>query len=320
MMLRAAVPANTIWQSMLLVSDTLSLSSRLSALNNLNYSTGTSDLQYIKRGLSNTAIGIAKFYSWNNSDAANVGTAYSQYLEIGHRSGTQDLQEMNAEISYSISPRQNQGLQNMPLWYQNIGFKLKNKSPFLSFDSDEKMILGKGDQAEKSMFIDASGNTRLGVASIGHRNPDASALLDLNFQGPSDDLGKGLLLPRYTRATLKDNNFYHPARGLLAYEHDFNGVVMNAGTPEARDWRPMVLGGTGASQVFAGTAEIPSSGGTSVTASNSNVTAESIILLTCQSGDCGVLKLTQKTPGSGFEISAPSSGLGRKVIGYLIIN
>lgn len=297
MMLRAGVPANTIWQSMLLVLDTLSLSSPLSALNNLNYSTGTSDLQYIKRGLSNAAIGIAKFYSWNNSDAANVGTAYSQSLEIGHRAGTQDLQEMNAEISYSISPRQNQGLQNMPLWYQNIGFKLKNKSPFLSFDSDEKMILGKGDQAEKSMFIDASGNTRLGVASIGHTNPDGSALLDLNFQGSNDDLGKGLLLPRYTRATLKDNNFYNPARGLLAYEHDFNGVVMNAGT-----------------------AEIPSSGGTSVTASNSNVTAESIILLTCQSGDCGVLKLTQKTPGSGFEISAPSSGLGRKVIGYLIIN
>lgn len=195
-----------------------------------------------------------------------------------------------------------------------------NNPWYLKYTTDYQLTLGNGADSQeiRTMFLDASPKEEPnhGLVSIGHQSPDPSAVLDLNYQGPSNDLGRGLLLPRYSSSTLSNVNFYQPATGLLAFDQTQNRVVMNAGTPEARDWRPMVTGASNASQIYVGTVDL--SAESEVTVSNPNVNANSLILLTCQSGDGGFVSVGSISAGSSFVIN--SSGSGNRTIGYLIIN
>lgn len=201
-----------------------------------------------------------------------------------------------------------------------------NMNWYMQYTSKKKLFLGNGGSARylnqeiRTISLDASSKEvpNRGLVSMGHQSPDASAVLDLNYQGPSNDLGRGLLLPRYSSAVLNDVKFYQPAKGLLAFDQTQNRVVMNAGTPQVRDWRPLLTGASNASEIYTGTANLVS--GSAIRVNNAKVKANSVIILTCQNGGGGTASpsVSNKAEG-GFTINASGDGVSR-TIAYLIIN
>lgn len=252
----------------------------------------------------NNRYSTTSFYHWNKADIVGTGAEYAQTLRIGQYQGSNKSSDKYADILMSLyTPTTDQST-----WVHKVEHSLSGKAWFLRFDSNQNLILGKGDQDLRSMYLYATGALNKGLVSMGHRNPDASAVLDLNYQGPSNDLGKGLLLPRYSTATLNNANFYQPAAGLLAYDQTLNRVVMNAGTPASRDWQPMVLGNAGSVTLT----------GLSTNVSNPNVKASSVIILTAQDGGTASFSVSNKAAGS-FTINTSADG-SSKTVGYLIIN
>lgn len=241
--MNAGTPAGRNWQGLILASDTLSLQGRLNNLASGSFTNLPGSVSFFKRSGPEGASGSANFFVWNAQNGVNFPSTFYQSIVFGHKAGNNAEYSSHATIKYTVSVGQypNNHIGAIDNWYGKVEHFVTNKSAYLSFDTDQKMILGKGDQDNKSMLINATGYYRLGVVSIGHRNPDVSALLDLNFVGPAEDLGKGLLLPRYSNATLNNNNFYNPAKGLLAYDLTNNRVVMNLGDPATRNWQAMLL-------------------------------------------------------------------------------
>lgn len=250
------------------------------------------------------------------SHTLRVGTHYSGYFEGYLKIKYTQYHQPNNTGTLGHKRAAEMGLTEHPLFLRYQGRPLGDEGFSYTNSSVYYLRLGNLDTPLRTLHINTNNDVaNTGIVSIGHTSPDASALLDLNFQGTGSDIGKGLLLPRYTTANLISTNFYQPATGLLAFDQTLNRVVMNAGIPTSRNWKPMVVGTSSASSIESGTATFS---GANFTVNNSNVTANSLIILTVQNGVMATYVVTNKTSGS-FTINSSDSAAS-KVIGYLIIN
>lgn len=71
---------------------------------------------------------------------------------------------------------------------------------------------------------------------VGTATPDASAILDATHTS------KGLLIPRMNMTGI--NAISNPAKGLLVYDSVANQLMVNKGTPTAKNWQPVASAGT----------------------------------------------------------------------------